>query len=81
MIRSKNPWLRWLAVWWVVVGAIGLLFVAGFSIAHFYYGMQLYDPKSGLAVSPFVTAWILGGMASGFALFAGIGAAILANRG
>ncbi len=74
-----RTFIHWLAIWWIGVGILGLLFVAVFAVLTFQEGYQWYAPQIGQQISLSTVAWILTAMGVGFALFAGIGTLIVAK--
>jgi len=67
---------RRIGAWWILVGSLGLVFVAVLATAHYGYGVEVHDQDTGKLAAPQKireTLMLLGG---GFALFLAMGLAL-----
>jgi hypothetical protein len=65
--------LRALAPWWLVLGAVGLLFSATMFFGHYIFGMPVHYGHTGRLATPSEINTTCGAMAAGFGFFAGLG--------
>lgn len=71
--------VRKIARGWLVLGLLGLSFMAVFLVSHFYFGEPVLNRDTGQYMTDGEIIWVDALMASGFGLFAVLGAWILRN--
>lgn len=80
MKLDKNLTTVRIARGWLLLGALGLTFTAAFGIGHFVFGMPVHIGHADRLMTSRQVAGICAVMASGFGLFAALGAYSLLRR-
>lgn len=77
-IRKQPPsFFRRLAKWWTAIGFLLLVFSSVLAIAHYGYGVPMYDKNTGQISDPTTAAAILAMLGLGGLFFAIVGILIL----
>ncbi|WP_267382396.1 MULTISPECIES: hypothetical protein [unclassified Sphingomonas] len=77
-IRKQPPsFFRRLAKWWTVIGALLVIFSIVMAVAHYAYGIPMYDKNTGELIDPALAALIIIMLGVGGLFFAGLGILVL----
>lgn len=77
-IRKQPPsFFRRLGRWWTAVGSLGFVFASVLAVAHYGYGVPMYDKNTGQIIDSTTVAAIVTMLGLGGLFFAILGILIL----